>query len=75
MPPDNAPPDSAGAPCDFLTPAEAAAHLTLTERCLESLRTRGGGPAFHKLGRSVRYARDDIAAWARAGKRRSTRDR
>lgn len=70
---DIAPGQGADAPGDFLTPAEAAAHLALTQRCLEGLRTRGGGPAFHKLGRAVRYHRDDLTAWASAGRRHATR--
>ncbi|MER2266819.1 helix-turn-helix transcriptional regulator [Methylobacterium oxalidis] len=63
------------APREFLTPAEAAAQLALTARALESYRTRGGGPAFHKLGRNVRYRLSDLIAWAEAGKRLSTRER
>ncbi len=58
---------------EFLTPAEAAAKLALTKRTLENFRTRGLGPAFRKLGRLVRYHRDDLAAWAEASKRQSTR--
>lgn len=59
-------------PREYLTPAEAAANLALSKRTLENFRTRGGGPVFRRFGGAVRYHRDDLAAWANAGKRRST---
>jgi CRP-like cAMP-binding protein len=51
------------------TTHEAAAFLAehnspvKTTSTLESLRTRGGGPAFRKLGRAVRYTEADLVAW------------
>jgi hypothetical protein len=33
---------------------------------LDSLATRGGGPAFQLYGRIPLYAEDDVLAWARA---------
>lgn len=37
--------------------------LATTERRLVDMRREGIGPAFHRLGRSVRYSRDGLAAW------------
>jgi hypothetical protein len=41
---------------------------------LRSNRTRGGGPPFLKLGRSVRYDLDELIAWMRAHRVRNTAD-
>lgn len=58
---------------EFLTPAEAAAHLAISKRTLEGFRIRGGGPTFRRMGtKLVRYHRDDLAAWAEAGRHTST---
>ena len=40
---------------DCLTAVEAAAWLGLSPRALDACRVRGGGPAFHRFGRIVRY--------------------
>lgn len=57
----------------FLTTQEAAEYLGLKPSTLEKWRVVGGGPEFRKLGgRSVRYHRDDLDAWAAANKRRNT---
>jgi hypothetical protein len=51
------------------TTPEAAAFLAernspvKTTSTLEAMRTRGGGPAFRRLGRAVRYAECDLLAW------------
>ena len=50
----------------YLTNDEAAAFLRLSPRTLEKLRVEGGGPRFHKFGRRVRYAIDDLESWADA---------
>lgn len=47
----------------LLYPAEAAHLMALSERTLEGMRVRGGGPPFCRLRRSVRYRRGDIVAW------------
>ena len=54
--------------------AEAAYLAGLSIRTLESLRFRGDGPVFVKLGRAVRYRRADVLAWAAARLRQSTSD-
>jgi predicted DNA-binding transcriptional regulator AlpA len=55
------------------TPA-AAEYLALSPATLETLRCRGGGPPFVKLGRRVVYRREDLDAWLRQRIRRSTSD-
>jgi excisionase family DNA binding protein len=63
-----APPADPGA----VSTPEAAAYLGLSPATLETLRTRGGGPPFVKLGRRVVYRREDLDAWLNAARRRST---
>lgn len=54
-----------------LTTKEAAAFLRLSPRTLEGLRSKGGGPRFHKLGRGMRtrvlYYLDDLLEWMGTG--------
>jgi excisionase family DNA binding protein len=50
----------------YLTNDEAATFLRLSPRTLEKLRVEGGGPRYRKFGRRVRYAIDDLEAWADA---------
>lgn len=47
---------------DWLTPAEAAAYLKLTEQDLAGLR-RLGGPKYAQKGNLVRYQQQDLDAW------------
>ena len=42
---------------------EAAKYLGLSISTLNKLRCTGGGPAFLKLGRAVRYTPDDLQDW------------
>jgi predicted DNA-binding transcriptional regulator AlpA len=56
----------------FLTTAESADILGMSERTLEGWRVRGGGPAYRRFGRSVRYTMADLLAWAQENTRRST---
>lgn len=48
---------------------EAAERLGLAVPTLRQWRSRGRGPAFHKLGSSVRYAVADLEAWIEAQRR------
>ncbi len=48
----------------YLTCDEAGAHLKLSPRTLEKMRTIGGGPRFRKLGRRVMYSLQDLDTWA-----------
>jgi excisionase family DNA binding protein len=47
----------------LLTQHDAAQLLRLSERTLERKRLQGGGPRYLKLGHSVRYREEDLAAW------------
>lgn len=58
----------------YLTTEDAAARLKLSRRFLEGLRRKGGGPEFIAFGRAVRYAPEDLDAWAASRKRKSTSD-
>lgn len=46
---------------EYLAPREAAALLGVSVRGLEDLRRSGRGPAFVRVGRSVRYPRAALA--------------
>jgi predicted DNA-binding transcriptional regulator AlpA len=54
----------------LLTTPEAAEHLALSPRTLESYRVRGVGPAYVRLGEgtraSVRYRAADLDEWVDA---------
>lgn len=53
----------------------AAAFLDLTDRTLQGLRQKGGGPHFIRLSsRCIRYRRIDLKAWADERIRTSTSD-
>jgi hypothetical protein len=76
---DVADPEPAGRPIPrdpdaLLFGAEMAYLLGLSVRTLESLRLRGEGPPYLKLGRSVRYQRASGLGWATEKLRRSTSD-
>ena len=47
----------------LLTQRDAARLLTLSQRTLERMRLHGNGPRYCKLGGSVRYREEDLAAW------------
>jgi hypothetical protein len=51
---------------------EAARLTGRTVFALQALRSRGGGPVFHKTGRRVTYARRDLIAWLKAGRCKNT---
>jgi predicted DNA-binding transcriptional regulator AlpA len=42
------------------TEIQTAEFLTVPVKTLQAWRVRGGGPKFIKLGRSVRYRREDL---------------
>ncbi len=48
----------------FIDEAAAAEFLRQSIRTLQKWRVTGFGPQFYKTGRSVRYRRRDIDAWA-----------
>ena len=53
---------------------QAAALLNVSVKTLQARRSKGGGPLFVKLGRSVRYAMADLEAFVQAAVRSSTSD-
>lgn len=40
--------------------------LQITANTLRTLITRGGGPKYHKWGRSVRYTKETIDEWIKS---------
>ena len=60
--------------CIYLNTREAADHLGLSTRTLDRYRVSGDGPVFIKFGGRVRYLREDLDAWARTRRRKSTSD-
>jgi hypothetical protein len=61
------------APAQLLDTAQAALFLGgMGERTLQNWRVRGDGPAFLRVGRSVRYDPRDLAEWLGARRFRST---
>lgn len=61
---------------EYLNVKGAADFLGVSESYLNKLRCLSSeGPRYATFGRSIRYAVEDLEAWARARKRRSTTDR
>lgn len=52
----------------FDTPTLARV-LAVSKQRLTEMRSKGTGPAFYRIGRSVRYSRDGVAAWLAANER------
>ena len=52
----------------------AADYVGLSPATLETMRVRGGGPVFVKLGRRVVYRREDLDEWLNRSRQRSTSD-
>lgn len=50
----------------LLNTSQAAEALGVTRKCLEAWRCRGGGPAWRKVGRLVKYAEPDLEAFLAA---------
>lgn len=57
---------------EVLTPKEAAAALKVHIATLGNWRVEGSGPRFTRVGRSVRYTKNDLAAYLAARTRRNT---
>jgi excisionase family DNA binding protein len=58
----------------WLTTAEAAEYLSLSQSHLNKLRCIGGGPRFSAATRAIRYNRSDLDAWMERHYRASTSD-
>lgn len=52
--------------CPFLSTEQAGFYLGLSARKLQAMRRAGGGPAFRRHSRYVRYHIDDLDAWSRS---------
>jgi hypothetical protein len=52
----------------------AAKHLAISPALLVKFRLQGGGPKYIKMGRSVRYSFEGLAAWLTQNERQSTSD-
>jgi len=57
---------------DFLNREQAANFLNLRKCTLEAWAIRGGGPAFVKFGRAVRYRISDLEAYVKKQTRQNT---
>ena len=64
--------DLINTPCDLMTTVQAAEYLRVSPKTLEKMRLEGGGPAFYKIGRTVRYALDDLNNYLEQNKFLST---
>jgi predicted DNA-binding transcriptional regulator AlpA len=53
---------------------ETAQLIGMTQRYLEGLRYRGGGPQYLKLGNRVAYRLEDVQTWLAGQRRTSTSD-
>ena len=51
---------------------QLAAVLSVSVKALQAWRYRGGGPAFLRLGRAVRYRPEDVDAWLEANTFKTT---
>ncbi|RWO94453.1 MAG: DNA-binding protein [Mesorhizobium sp.] len=49
----------------FLNTAQAAFYIGLSQRTLDKMRLKGGGPKFRKHGRYVRYHIDELDEWSK----------
>jgi hypothetical protein len=54
---------------EYFAPAEAARYVKRGESSLAKMRCWGGGPKYIKIGRSVRYRKQDLDAWMEEGLR------
>ena len=57
---------------DLLSVKQAAEVVVLSVSALNRFRVTGEGPPYFKVGRYVRYDRDDLKVWMRSRRFRST---
>ena len=53
---------------NFLTEQQLAERWGIRPKTLQKFRYTGEGPAFHKIGASIRYALDDILSFEQASR-------
>ena len=58
--------------CVTLTVVQAATYLGLAVSTLNKWRCHGGGPIFIKMGRAVRYRKEDLDQFVMDGRASST---
>ncbi len=56
----------------YFTTVEAGDYLRISDRWLEKLRNKGGGPAYSKPGDRVIYRQSDLDSWFDQHLRRNT---
>lgn len=59
---------------EWMQPEAAAVYVDSSKSTLAKLRLRGGGPAFCRIGRAIRYRRSDLDDWLLSTSRQSTSD-
>lgn len=59
-------------PPEWLRPREVAEEYNIPEGTLGQWRYAGRGPKFYRFGKSIRYKRSEIEAWAEAQSSRRT---
>lgn len=59
-------------PDQMLTENQVADLICQSVRTIQKWRVIGFGPAFFKIGRSVRYRRRDVSQWIESRRRRHT---
>ncbi|MBW4332239.1 helix-turn-helix domain-containing protein [Stakelama sp. CBK3Z-3] len=59
--------------CPYLNTGQAAFHLGLSPRTLETMRRTGRGPRFRRHGGSVRYHINDLDGWSHGDDRETGR--
>lgn len=60
---------------NYLTTKQAAKLLQLSPAALTNWRSKGGGPIYYKIGRSIRYSISDLDAFLKARKLAHTASR
>ncbi|MEO5492888.1 MAG: helix-turn-helix domain-containing protein [Sphingomonas sp.] len=70
-----APEQDGDSPTVMVDTAAAARYLTISRFCLRNYRIEGGGPRYHRLGRRVHYAAENLRRWAIAQRVEPTRNR
>jgi len=59
---------------NILLPGAAAEYVGLSQSMIAKMRCMGGGPAYFKLGRAVRYRQADLDEWLSARRVRHSSD-
>jgi hypothetical protein len=52
---------------EYVTETDAATLSGFSRKALETLRYRGDGPKYYRVGRCIRYRTDQLRAWIEGG--------